>query len=218
MWERKSHMQTHWLLLKTWPRKSTIFCHRQMLLLFFIIGDVGIFTHFRKDRGNHEGFFQTNLKSSFTFRVQNKVSVRVGPLMRFFFSPSLNSVEWYAMHFPSQATFKRPGMAVVTELPASPPQRCLPCKTCDKGRKWQRSDSLLHCVCLGGPRNCISPTTFAINTQLSGLIMWNSGKFTWGLRTNDILVWAALVKWPSTWSRNSKIAQENLVFCFHFTA
>lgn len=29
----------------------------------------------------------------------------------------------------------------------------------------------------------------AINTQLSGLIMWNCGKFTWGSGTNDIRVW-----------------------------
>ena len=56
----------------------------------------------------------------------------------------------------------------------------------------------------------------AINTQLSDLIMWNSGKFTWGLGTNDILLWSALLKWPSTCSRNSEIAKENLVFFFFF--
>ena len=35
------------------------------MLLFFITGGVGIFTHFRKDCGNNEGFFKTNLKFSF---------------------------------------------------------------------------------------------------------------------------------------------------------
>lgn len=40
-----------------------------------------------------------------------------------------------------------------------------------------------------GPGNCIPSTMLAINTQLSGLIMWNCGKFTWGSGTNDIRVW-----------------------------
>ena len=38
-------------------------------VVVFIIRDDGIFTHFR----NHECFLKTNLKESFTFRVQTKV-------------------------------------------------------------------------------------------------------------------------------------------------
>lgn len=49
---------------------------------------------------------------------------------------------------------------------------------------------LLSCLFRNlGPENCIPSTMLAINTQLSGLIMWNCGKFTWGSGTNDIRVW-----------------------------
>ena len=64
------------------------------MLLCFITGGVGIFTHFRKDCGNNEGFFKTNLKFSFTFSVQNKVPVGASPLMIiFFFFPLLMKVK-----------------------------------------------------------------------------------------------------------------------------
>lgn len=48
----------------------------------------------------------------------------------------------------------------------------------------------------------------AINTQLSGLIMWNSSKFTWSLLVNDIQPGPTIAAAPAAQDR--QIAKENL--------
>lgn len=60
------------------------------VVVVFVIGDVGIFTH-QKGSLQSQMLLKTNLKKSFTFRVQNKVTVGAGTLMKCPFSfPPLN--------------------------------------------------------------------------------------------------------------------------------